>query len=151
MKGTWIPVLFAFLPDKKLDSYTTVFEELEVLLKDRGLSLSAQWAMADFEKNINKAVTRVFTKLVAKGCHFHFAQAIFKRVIRKGQKTAYSKPKNEKLTVFIRALIGMPYVPLERMDEAFANIKVLAHELPDRFYVCCYYYYYSKKVHNSNI
>jgi hypothetical protein len=69
VKDTWIPILFAFLPDKKLDSYMTVFEELEALLAARGLALSAQWSMSDFEINIRKAVSRVFTKLEAKGKH----------------------------------------------------------------------------------
>jgi hypothetical protein len=67
VKDTWIPVLFSFLPDKKLESYMTVLEGLKSLLEDRGLELLAQYAMSDFEQNIRKSVNRVFPQLEAKG------------------------------------------------------------------------------------
>jgi hypothetical protein len=52
-----------------------------------------------------------------------FFQALFKRVIRKGLKIAYSQTKNEKFTSFVRACISLPYVPLDRIDEGFELLR----------------------------
>ena len=33
---------------------------------------------------------------------------------------------------FVRACIGLPYVPLERINEGVQNLKIIAKELPKK-------------------
>ena len=47
--SVFAPVAFCLLPDKKRGSYDAMFSMLKEALELRGLSLSGQWFMADFE------------------------------------------------------------------------------------------------------
>ena len=50
-KDIFIPVVFAFLPDKSRTSYDEMFSMIKDALADRGLALSAEYFMSDFEQN----------------------------------------------------------------------------------------------------
>ena len=49
-------------------------------------------------------------------------------------KSVYSQPENSKLAVFIRASIGLPYVPLNRINEGVKLLQELAKELKGKQY-----------------
>ena len=66
----WVPVAFGYLPDKKLDSYTTFFSLLKTTITSHGLELSAASIMSDFEINLRKAAKEAFPLLMLIGCHF---------------------------------------------------------------------------------
>ena len=67
------PVLFAFLPDKKKETYKKAFQEMKHLLEEHGLGeLAAVQAMADFESAIRTSWSEVFPKIPLKNCLFHF-------------------------------------------------------------------------------
>ena len=54
-------------------------------------------------------------------------QAIWSIVKKKGMATAYSDPKTyPKFGSFVRAVIGLPYCPLERLDEAMRILERMA-------------------------
>ena len=141
----FVPVVFAFLPDKKRyetetknivffislalinrRSYDDLFGLLRQTLEhhSRRLSLSAEWFMSDFENNIRKSWAENFPSVSPKGCHFHFAKAIWSIVKKMGMKSQYSAAnKNPKFGTFIRCVIGLPFVPLERLNEGFQNLE----------------------------
>jgi hypothetical protein len=114
-KDIFIPFVFAFLPDKSRYSYDEMFSLVKYALADRGLSLSAEFFMSDFELNIRNSFSSLFPEVTPKGCHFHFAKAIFSKVTKNGLKSDYSDAKNGKFGGFVRACIGLPYVPLDRL------------------------------------
>ena len=67
------PVTFAFLPNKKKETYEKVLGELKTLVQDLGIGeLAAAQAMADFEQAIRLAWTAVFPNVPLKNCLFHF-------------------------------------------------------------------------------
>ena len=51
-KDIFIPVVFALLPHKSRNSYDEMFVMIKDALADRGLALSAEYFMSDFEQNI---------------------------------------------------------------------------------------------------
>ena len=75
-KDTYVPCLYAMLPDKKRESYDALFSMLKECLSRRGLSLSAQYFMSDFELNIKNSFMSFFPDTECKGCLFHFAKAV---------------------------------------------------------------------------
>ena len=80
--------------------------------------------MSDFENNIRKSWAENFPSVSPKGCHFHFAKAIWSIVKKMGMKSQYSAAnKNPKFGTFIRCVIGLPFVPLERLNEGFQNLE----------------------------
>ena len=87
---TWVPIAFALLPDKKLDTYIHFFNLLKTALTKRDLTLAAQHFMADFEVNIRKSAKSTWPDLEIHGCQFHFSKALWKRIRRNKMKPYYS-------------------------------------------------------------
>ena len=86
------------LPDKKRESYDALFSMLKECLSRRGLSLSAQYFMSDFELNIKNSFMSFFPDTECKGCLFHFAKAVVGQVNKRGFKQEFSDVrKNSKL------------------------------------------------------
>ena len=65
------------------------------------------------------------------GCHFHFCKALWKRVQTQGMKSVYSK--NTKLNNLVRAALGLPFVPIERIQngEALKVLMDMANEITE--------------------
>ena len=58
------------------------------------------------------------------------AKAIWKRVVDAGLKSAYSERGNDKLVALIVSAIGMAYVPLDNIKNAYNIMKKIANDLP---------------------
>ena len=65
----------------------------------------------------------------AKGCIFHFSKAIISKVQRNGFKSDYTSGNCPDFSAFIRAILGLGYVPLPRFREGIRNLYVLAKRL----------------------
>ena len=129
-KTSSVPVVFSLLPDKTRRSYDDLFSGLFQALSKRGLQLSANTFMSDFEINIRLAFTAHFKNINPKGCYFHFSKSIWSRVKKAGLQRFYSiKSKDTKFGSFIRSIIGLPFVKIEDLDRALANIIKLSHQL----------------------
>ena len=63
------------------------------------------------------------------GCQFHMAKSMWNKTVDLGFKGKYSKTEFVKLASFVRAAIGLPYVPLEDIEKGFNHLKKLAKEL----------------------
>ena len=101
-------------------------------MSEKGMpkTFAAEYCICDWEKALRDALEEVFGKkdggsgIEIKGCHFHFAKCLFKRVISAGLKNYYSNSKKarkrrvenstteksketgEEFATFIRATIG---------------------------------------------
>ena len=71
----YVPALFALLPSKKTQAYTTVFNYMKKFFEDLQLGpLQSTFAMADFERSLRNAWTETFPKTPLKNCYFHYAK-----------------------------------------------------------------------------
>ena len=128
-EGVFIPVCFALLPDKKRSTYDAMFGMLREALETRGLELSAEYFMSDFETAIRDSFVSHFSGIQPKGCIFHFSKAIISKVQRNGFKSDYTSGNCPDFSAFIRAILGLGYVPLPRFWEGIRNLYVLAKRL----------------------
>ena len=128
----WVPVAYAFLPDKNLDSYVAALRTIEQRLAFLGLELSASYSMSDFELNIRSALKEVFPKVNIRGCHFHFGQRLWNRVVDSGLKSDFSKKEYSEFAAFIRGAIGLSFVPLDRLSEALSILNQMSKQLKTR-------------------
>ena len=141
---TWVPVCFAYLPNKKKETYVAVFNSLKKYLISQGprkWPVAASFAMCDWELALRDALTEVFGGVDIKGCHFHYAKALFQKVVKSGLKSYYSRSKKcllnpkkkdkkgEAFSIFIRASIGMAYLPVKKLDKGFEILEELALDL----------------------
>ena len=63
----WIPCAFAFLPDKKQETYKAFFNLLKQNLDRIGEKVSAEYLMCDFELGIRNSVKDIFPDVTLKG------------------------------------------------------------------------------------
>ncbi|XP_026728382.1 uncharacterized protein LOC113494297 [Trichoplusia ni] len=70
-----IPILYALLPDKKLDTYQILFE----IIKSQLPEWEPTYATMDFEVAIIVALQNIFPDVKITGCNFHFNQCLWRR------------------------------------------------------------------------
>ena len=121
-ENTFVPCLYAMIPDKKRDAYDTLFSMMKECLSRRGLSLSAQYFMSNFELNFKNSFMSFFPNVECKGCLFHYSKAVISEVNKHGFKQDFSDvKKNSTFFGFIHAILGLPHVPLQRLNEGIRN------------------------------
>ena len=118
----FVPVVFTLLPDKKRESYDAMFSLLKENLECRGLEMSATYFMSDFEIAIKDSFLYFFPDV-------DFSKAIISKVARNGFKADNSKKDRPQFSSFLRAILGLGYVPLERFREGLRNLYILAKRL----------------------
>ena len=130
MDGTFVTCAYILLPDKKRESYNIMFSMLKEALSRRGLELSAEFFMSDFEIAIRQAFMQIFPTVMVRGCLFHYAKAIVGKVHKKGFKSDFADMKNNgPFCAFVRSVLGLPYVPLRRLNEGIRNLYIMAKKL----------------------
>ena len=99
-----------------------MFSLLKENLECRGLEMSATYFMSDFEIAIKDSFLSFFPDV-------DFSKAIISKVARNGFKAVYTKKDCPQFSSFIRAILGLGYVPLERFREGLRNLYILAKRL----------------------
>ena len=125
--GFWIPVCWAWLPDKNLQSYKVFFFLVLEELKRRKIKFNLKEVISDFEINIQKAATEMMIGIVILGCFFHLSKAFWKKVQTKGfAKQFEDLPDFRK---FIKSSIALSHLPLEDLEGGVEYLKTM--ELSD--------------------
>ena len=109
-----------------------MFSMMKEALAGRGLEVSAEHFMSDLEVAIRDSFTQQFPRISPKGCQFHFSKAIISKVAKSGFKSDYSNKSCLKFSSFIRSIIGLAFVPLDRFAEGIRNLFILAKRLTGR-------------------
>ena len=63
------------------------------------------------------------------GCQFHFSKCLWKRIRSNKMKPFYSDVKNPEFSSFIKATLSLPFVPLERLDQALDILRSLQQKI----------------------
>ena len=83
-----LPRLYCLLSGKSQQIYETLFQLIIDKAAHWNVDISWLRSMSDFEQSIFNALTVKFPDLVKRGCHFHFCQALFRR-IQRNMKVSY--------------------------------------------------------------
>ena len=116
-------------PDNKRQSYDAMFSLLKMALECRGLQLSAEYFMSDFEIAIRDSFVNHSPQNKAKSCAFHFAKAIISKVKSNGFKSDFSNTKVLEFSAFVGSILGLAYTKLSRFREAIRSLYILASRL----------------------
>ena len=107
-----------------------MFSMLKEAMNRRGLSLSCNSFMSDFELNIRNSFLSFFPDVVAHGCVFHYAKAVVGQVNKRGFKQDFADvKKNGAFCGLIRAILGLPYVPLQKLNQGIRNLYIICRRL----------------------
>jgi hypothetical protein len=77
----------------------------------------------DFESGLIEAVRTQFPHALHSGCHFHFTQAVWRKVQELGLSVPYSIPEHAKLAKFIQLCMALPFIPIDEVPNQF-NARV---------------------------
>ena len=82
-----LPLVWALLPNTTTETYKELFGCLRSALIDKFGNVGAmKYAVLDFERAALNAIGDVFPEVKAKGCIFHYRQALMHRIQQEGLK-----------------------------------------------------------------
>ena len=113
-----IPVVFALLPNKKQESYTSVF--MQILISKP--NIKPQSIMSDFELAIVNGWKSVFPETKERFCFFHFSQNIYRKICSEGLKQRYDC--DLEFSFKIKMLTALAFIPPEDVIVAFELLIV---------------------------
>ena len=83
--------------------------------------LAPTHGMSDWERAARNAVTTVFPGIHLHGCHFHFAQNIWRKLQKLGLATIYYN--NDQFKRLVRAMMVLPFLPASSISDTFDLIE----------------------------
>ena len=83
--------MYFLLPAKSREAYNTSFILLKEAAQNIGLEVDPQRVLTDFELPLQQSVAICFPQAERKECHFHYAQAIRRKVQNLGLQQLYKE------------------------------------------------------------
>ena len=128
--GTWLPLVFGYLPGKTILDYETFFTLLTDLMnKCHGVgsnNMQCKKLLCDFEKAIHKGADNVLNKklrlgMKIKGCFFHYSSVLWKIIQKTGGVKKYIA--NKSMRKMVRCCVGFAHCPPNRLEEAYNYVN----------------------------
>ena len=116
------------LSEKSRRMYLFVFQIIKDMMRHLEINEELAWTqtMSDFETGLLPAITEAFPQVDKRCCHFHFCQAIFRKLCGLGLKAEYVEAGFKYFQTFVRCVFALSFLPIERIEGAF---RELVHEL----------------------
>jgi len=122
------PVCFVLMTRKTKVLYKAVFEHIKTLVPN----FEPESVMADYEDASVQALSEVYDNgLVVKGCWFHFAKAVIKRVKTVGLAIAFRNDVTVRKC--IKGLTCLPLLPHDKIVETLDLILQYATAVPAQY------------------
>ncbi|RWS22636.1 uncharacterized protein B4U80_00804 [Leptotrombidium deliense] len=119
-----VPVIYGLLPDRTVQTYIRMFHLIQQYCQTRNIVFNPQLFQIDYEVAAKKAIEEVFGMEKVRGCLFHFAQCVWRKVQENGLVVEYNA--NEDVNRMVRRLLALPLIPLEQIDNVWMEIHAEA-------------------------
>ena len=120
--GWIIPLVYALLTDKTSATYYKFFNRVREAMAGLRLVFNPSKIMSDFESGLIETVKLVFPSVNHLGCHFHFAQSIWRKVQDLGLVVDYKE--NAVIRAFIQRCIALAFIPLAEVEDMFMDMEI---------------------------
>ena len=117
--GRQFPLVYCLLPGK---SHAVYLRALEIIKQKKSEDLAPAEVLTDFELAIIQAVELTFPTTEVKGCFYHFAQALNKKIATLGLQCAYRQ--NPDVSKFVRKTVALAFVAQWFVCFAWHGIKM---------------------------
>ena len=92
LAGTAATVVYAFLPDKRRQTYERLFTTVNQACQAAGHNMTVGTFVVDFEDAGMRAVSAVFGRQVSiRGCFYHLTQSTWRKVQQLGMAGVYKE------------------------------------------------------------
>ena len=121
MHGKLFPMVYFLLPNKTRETYNNAFLLLKEVSQNYGFTLMPA---CDYELALVQSVQISFPSCDFKGCYYHFAQAIWRKVQNLGLASACRHSQSED-NKFFRKVISLPFVPVSYVRMVWDGLTCL--------------------------
>ncbi|XP_057325107.1 uncharacterized protein LOC130667497 [Microplitis mediator] len=115
-----IPCITVLMTNKAEVCYVKIFE----FIKNKFPTFDPSSYMSDYEIGLHNALKRVFPKIIARHCYFHYSQAIFRKA---QQLKLINKSKNSQtdpdIFIVLHQINRLPLFPPNLIEQAYSVIK----------------------------
>jgi hypothetical protein len=111
------PCVTVLMPDRQKKTYKKMIKELK---QATTVKLQPKKILSDFEAGAMNAFAEEFPGVTIKGCNFHMAQCVWRKIQQLGLATAYQN--DSELRKWLELFKGLSFVPLTLLDSAFSLI-----------------------------
>ena len=94
-----LPLVYALMSGKSEECYRQLFQDLIDFSDEENIQLYPQFILTDFEKAAINAAQTEFPGVQNKGCHFHLAQNVYRKIQAHGLSTRYGIDENFSLLI----------------------------------------------------
>jgi hypothetical protein len=115
-----VPLIFSLMSGKSIGDYVCVLQHVLHKLQP---SQSVVSVVLDFEAALWSAIRETMPNVQLRGCHFHWTQAIWRKVQDLGLAAPYQR--DAKTQKFIRRLFCLPFLPPQHIQPVFNSILAL--------------------------
>ena len=114
-----VPLIYALLCNKSCTTYYKLFNVIRdaMFTLDASCIFNPDTVLSDFESGLIEAVRIQFPNAKHSSCHFHFSQAVWRKVQDLGLATAYSDPSQPEVSKFVQQMIAMAFIPMSEVKE----------------------------------
>ncbi|XP_003737394.1 uncharacterized protein LOC100906240 [Galendromus occidentalis] len=119
-KGEMVPFVYFLLPDKSKETYVRMFNLVKRYAMSIGKSFDPPAFQLDFEISALKALEECFPRSEREGSLFHFNQSLWRKVRELRLSAHYGDSEVKR---FIRCTAALALVPLDRVEDAWLEIK----------------------------
>ena len=113
------PIIYSYCENKSEKCYHELLQSLLTHATEKNISSSPSSILIDFEQSMINAINDVFPQALVKGCHFHYAENIWKKV-KKYNLAKLSKEENIRRQIV--NIIALPLVPPYEVDNCMEKI-----------------------------
>jgi hypothetical protein len=85
----YVPLIFALLPNKTIDTYKNMFKIITEKCNEFGLIFMPNLYLADFEQTIHNAINEMFPLCKIIGYRFHLSQSWYRKIQNLGFSADY--------------------------------------------------------------
>ena len=115
-KDECYPCIFVNLKNKDIISYTKMLNVIKTKAKDKyNLNLQPTLFFGDFEEAAISSFNSVFPGIKFKGCFFHFAQALWRKIMKLGLFNEYTDKDDTKVFKWLQLHKGLAFLPLDKV------------------------------------
>jgi len=119
-----VPLVYCLMAKKDAASYNAIFEVLKQQATCAGQQFNPTSILSDFESGLISSVATSFPGARHRGCHFHFCQAIYRKVQALGLTATYDTDREARMQ--IRQLMALGFLPLVVVRLTFATLESMA-------------------------
>ena len=83
--------------------------------------MQPETVISDYEEALMAGLQAIFPDAEVRGCWFHFAQNVFKNMMKHGLKIPFSE--NDAFHVWMKLCMGLPLLPTEEITTVWNELK----------------------------